>query len=78
MAQMYLFELSETLEAGNQAKAMLLRWDGNNYAIRGAKPIIVHSFGGSHGVMGDRGYCFVGDSGRWEVVRIEAAPGLGY
>ena len=50
------------------AKAMLLRWDGNRYMVRGGKSVLVHSFAGSHGIIGDRGYCFLGDSECWEVV----------
>ena len=68
MAHMQIFELVEELEPGKQAKALLLKWNGTAYATRGAKPIIVHSFGGSHGIAGDRGYCFLGDSASWEVV----------
>ena len=68
MAQIQLFELVDSLEPGKKAKAMLLKWNGVNYATRGAKAILVFSFAGSHGVAGDRGYCFLGDSDRWEVV----------
>jgi hypothetical protein len=68
MAQLQIFELADTLEPGKQAKALLLKWNGTTYVTRGAKPILVHSYGGSHGVAGDRGYCFLGDSARWEVV----------
>ena len=68
MAQLHIFELVDQLDPGQNAKALLLKWNGTNYSTRGAKTIIVHSFGGSHGVPGERGYCFLGDSARWEVV----------
>ena len=68
MAQLHIFELVDVLEPGQSAKALLLKWNGTTYLSRGAKPVIVHSFGGSHGVPGERGYCFLGDSARWEVV----------
>lgn len=68
MAQLQIFELVEPLEAGKKARANLLKWNGTNYAARGAKAVLVYSFAGSHGVQGDRGYCFLGDSDRWEVV----------
>jgi hypothetical protein len=68
VAQIQLFELIDALEPGKKAKALLLKWDGNRYTARGAKPILVHSFSGTHGLSGDRGYCFLGDSHRWEVV----------
>jgi hypothetical protein len=68
MAQLQIFELVDTLEPGKKAKATLLKWNGTTYSARGGKPILVYSFAGSHGVSGDRGYCFLGDSSRWEVV----------
>lgn len=68
MAQLQLFELTEVLEPGHVAKATLLNWDGQRYVTRGGKSILVHSYAGAHGVTGERGYCFLGDSSRWEVV----------
>ena len=68
MAQLQLFELHEVLENNGIAKATLLHWDGERYLARGGKQILVHSHAGSHGVPGDRGYCFLGDSNCWEVV----------
>lgn len=68
MAQLQIFELVDSLEPGKRAKALLLKWNGTGYISRGAKPILVHSFAGAHGVSGARGYCFLGDSDRWEVV----------
>ena len=68
MPGMQLFELDDELEPGKSARARLLVWTGNEYNTRGAKSIIVYSFAGAHGVPGDRGYCFLGESNRWEVV----------
>ena len=68
MSHLQIFELIETLEPGKKAKALQLVWNGTAYVARGGKPILVHSFAGSHGVAGDRGYCFLGDSDRYEVV----------
>ncbi len=68
MAQLQIFELADALEPGKKAKATLLKWNGVAYVARGGKPVLVHSFAGSHGLAGDRGYCFLGDSDRWEVV----------
>jgi hypothetical protein len=68
MAQLQIFQLMDSLEPGKMAKAVLLRWNGTEYVARGGKSVLVHSFSGSHGVAGDRGYCFLGDSSRWEVV----------
>ncbi len=68
MAQMQIFVLADALEPGKKAKATLLKWNGTAYTARGGKSILVHSFAGSHGLTGDRGYCFLGDSDRWEVV----------
>ncbi len=70
MAQLNLFELLETLDPGGMAKARLLRWDGTQYVVRGGDSVLVNSYAGSHGVAGDRGYCFLGDSERWEVVGL--------
>ena len=79
MAQMQLFELVDALEPGKKAKALLLKWNGSAYVTRGAKPILVHSFAGSHGLSGDRGYCFLGDSDRWEVIgTLVSEQSLGY
>ena len=68
MALLQIFELVDTLEPGKKAKATLLKWNGTTYSARGGKSILVYSFAGSHGVSGDRGYCFLGDTSRWEVV----------
>ncbi len=68
MAQLQLFELVETLEPGRQSQALLLHWNGHEYTTIDAKPVIVHSYAGSHGIVGDRGYCFLGESGRWETI----------
>lgn len=68
MAQMQIFQLIDTLEPGKQAKATLLKWSNNTYTSRGGQAVIVYSYAGSHGIPGDRGYCILGDSGRWEVV----------
>ncbi len=68
MAHLQLFELVDALEPGKKAKAVMLKWSGTEYITRGGKPILVHSFAGSHGLAGDRGYCFLGASARWEVV----------
>jgi len=68
MAQLQLFELVDALEPGKRAKAVLLKWTGTTYSSRGGKPILLYSFVGSQGVAGDRGYCFLGDSDRWEAV----------
>jgi hypothetical protein len=68
MPSMQLFELDDELEPGHGARAKLLTWNGSSYSARGAKSVIVYSFGGAHGVPGDRGYCFLGESNRWEVV----------
>lgn len=68
MPLLQLFELVDALEPGKKAKAKLLAWNGTTYAARGSKSVLVYSFAGSHGVAGDRGYCFLGSSDRWEVV----------
>ena len=68
MPQLQIFELVDALEPGKKAKAKLLTWNGTAYISRGGKTILVYSFAGSHGVAGDRGYCFLGSSDRWEVV----------
>ncbi len=68
MAQLQIFELVDALEPGKKAKALLLKWNGTSYVSRGGKAVLVFSFAGTHGVSGDRGYCFLGDSDRWEVV----------
>ncbi|HEV3137367.1 MAG TPA: hypothetical protein VGZ26_05675 [Pirellulales bacterium] len=68
MSQIQIFELVDALEPGKQAKALMLKWNGTSYTSRGAKPILVYSFTGAHGVAGDRGYCLLGGSARWEVV----------
>ncbi|HEX3727037.1 MAG TPA: hypothetical protein VHV08_12370 [Pirellulales bacterium] len=68
MASLEIFELDDELEPNKNAKAKLLTWDGHNYVTRGAKSVIVYSFAGAHGVPGDRGYCFLGASNRWEVI----------
>jgi len=68
MAQVQIFELIDTLEPGKMAKAVLLKWNGTAYDARGGKAVLVYSFTGGHGVAGDRGYCFLGDSTRWEVL----------
>jgi len=79
MAQFQLFELVDALEPGKKAKALLLKWNGTSYASRGAKSVLVYSFAGSHGLTGDRGYCFLGDSDRWEVVGgLESESSLGH
>ncbi len=77
MAQLQLFELNEVLEPEGVAKAVLLHWDGERYVTRGGKHILVHSFAGAHGLAGDRGYCFLGDSTRWEVVRLISEQNMG-
>jgi hypothetical protein len=63
-----LFELIESLDPGHSAQAHILVWNGNQYVVKDAKAAIVHSFAGSHGVAGDRGYCFLGSSGRLEAI----------
>ena len=68
MPSMQLFELDDELEPGKSARAKLLMWNGSSYSGRGSKSVIVYSFAGAHGVPGDRGYCFLGESNRWEVV----------
>ena len=68
MPSMQLFELDDELESGHSARARLLTWTGNEYSTRGAKSVIVYSFAGAHGVPGARGYCFLGESNRWEVI----------
>ena len=67
MADLQLFELIEPLEAGGTARANLLLWGGSGYVPKG-RPVTLHDFVGSHGLTGDRGYCFLSwDSNRWEV-----------
>ena len=62
------FELLEDLRPRGQAKAVLLRWSGEEY-IRTGDQIELHEFLGSYGDRGDRGYtCFSPESGRWEVM----------
>lgn len=68
MPQLQIFELVDALETGKKAKAKLLIWNGSSYISRGAKTVLVYSFAGSHGQAGDRGYCFLGSSDRWEAV----------
>jgi hypothetical protein len=68
MSQMQIFELVDALESGKKAKALPLKWNGTASTSRGAKPILVDSFAGTHGVAGDRAYCILGSSARWEVV----------
>jgi hypothetical protein len=63
-----LFELLDSLDPGHSAEALILAWNGNQYVTKDAKTAIVYSFAGSHGVAGDRGYCFLGSSGRLEAV----------
>ena len=68
MSQIQIFELIATLEPGKKAKALLLKWNGTAYTTREAKPILLYSFAGTHGIAGDRGYCILGSSARWEVI----------
>jgi hypothetical protein len=63
-----LFELMEQLEAGRTAQARLLVWDGKSY-VPSRKVVTLFDYVGSHGLPGDRGYCFQsGMSQHWEVV----------
>lgn len=65
---LHLFELTEELESGRTAEARLLKWDGAKY-ILSRKTITIYDFVGSHGQVGDRGYCVQSVmSQQWEVV----------
>lgn len=62
------FELLEDLTSDGVARAVLLRWDGQDY-VKSHDVIELHDVVSSHGSEGDRGYTFQsGDSGRWEVL----------
>jgi hypothetical protein len=68
MFGLQIFELLETLDIGHRAEARLLVWTGQHY-VSGQDTILVHDHAGSHGVRGDRGYCFLSPvSNQWEVV----------
>lgn len=68
MPEMRQFELLEDLKAGENAAAVLLRWNGRWYAPTEER-IVIFDFVGQHGMRGDRGYGFLSsESGCWEVV----------
>ena len=71
MSDLRMFELIEPLQAEGSASARLLVWNGSRYVPEG-NPIAVFDFVGSHGMPGDRGYCFMSSRSR----RWEAASGL--
>lgn len=67
MQGMRRFELREDLRAYGSAKAVLLKWNGNQYIPSRAEEITVYDFVGQHGSKRDRGYCFLSEeSGLWE------------
>ncbi|HEV3005831.1 MAG TPA: hypothetical protein VGX78_15300 [Pirellulales bacterium] len=58
MADLQIFELIEPLESGGRARGHLLFWNGSTYIpIPNGRPVVLHDFVGSHGMIGDRGYC---------------------
>lgn len=63
-----LFELVESLEVGRSAKAVMLLWNGTEYA-RSNEALTVFDFVGTHGLPGDRGYALYSpESQHWEVL----------
>lgn len=68
MHDLRIFQLMDSLEAGRQAPAVLLAWDGVRY-MPSETAIELFDFVGQHGQRGDRGYCALSpQSGLWEVV----------
>jgi hypothetical protein len=69
MAGIKIFELLEELVPGGCARARMLNWNGREYVPSTFASLKVHDFVGEHGIVGDRGYCYMSeDSNRWEVL----------
>ncbi|MDB5384960.1 MAG: hypothetical protein JWM11_606 [Planctomycetaceae bacterium] len=67
MQGMRKFELQENLPPNGSAKAVLLKWNGNQYVPSKDETVVVYDYVGQHGTKRDRGYCFLSEeSGRWE------------
>lgn len=71
------FELTETLELGDEADAEIVTWDGAAYAKNGVE-IVVKDFtanpGSWQGVSGYQGWCLLpkdNDDGKYEIVWME-------
>lgn len=68
MPGIWQFELLENLAPEGEAKAVLLRWNGQKY-VRSSEVIMLHDVVRMHGDEGDRGYAFKStESGNWEVL----------
>ena len=68
-------ELLEDLSPFGTAKAVLVRWDGENY-VRTNQVIDVCEFMGHHGERRDRGYVrWFEESRRWEAMGIQDLAG---
>jgi hypothetical protein len=68
MADLRMFKLVESLEAGRSARAQLLNWDGERYVEENLE-VLVFDYIGETGLRGERGYCFFSEiSERWEVL----------
>lgn len=66
MLKIRQFELLEDLRPEGQARAVLMRWNGEIY-VRSQETIELFDVIRTHGDRGDRGYCFFSaDSNRWE------------
>ena len=79
MDALRIFELLDDLPPSGSAKAVLLRWDGEQY-VNSRDVVDVHDVVSCHGDRGDRGYAFKSqDSNHWEVLSglFQQVPRLG-